>query len=128
MEHNRTLIDEFVHYQSKSSAIGPSCQLERLPNFPSDLCYEAIVCYIRSGTVAMGQACPKLFGTTQHNLWPAHKRDIAKGKKEAESKNNKNQSSLTPAQISGFWAWALSKDAETLDTVVERWPESIDPN
>ncbi|KAK0626596.1 Metallo-dependent phosphatase-like protein [Immersiella caudata] len=117
MERNRTLIDEFVNYQSKSSAIGPSCQLERLQKFPSDLCYEAIVCYIRSGTVAMGQACPKLFGTTQHNPWPAHKKDIAKEKKEAQKKNAKDQSGFTPEQIPWLWEWILSQDPESLDSI-----------
>ena len=51
MEKNRTLVSLFNTYQGKSSVKSPNCT--------SDACAEAKICYIRSGSVALGQNCPQ---------------------------------------------------------------------
>jgi hypothetical protein len=51
MERNRTLVSLFNTYQGKSSVQSPNCT--------SDACAAAKVCYIRSGSVALGQSCPQ---------------------------------------------------------------------
>ncbi|KAL5118164.1 hypothetical protein ACEQ8H_003999 [Pleosporales sp. CAS-2024a] len=57
MERNRTLVSLFNTYQGKSSIQSPNCT--------SDACAQAKVCYIRSGSVALGQSCPQGFGSVQ---------------------------------------------------------------
>lgn len=51
METNRSLVTTFNTYQGKSSV--------RTPNCTSDACAEAKICYIRSGSAALGRACPQ---------------------------------------------------------------------
>lgn len=51
MERNRTLVSLFNTYQGKSSVQSPNCT--------SAACAEAKVCYMRSGSVALGQSCPQ---------------------------------------------------------------------
>ncbi|KAK0651887.1 Metallo-dependent phosphatase-like protein [Cercophora newfieldiana] len=126
MERNHTMVDDFVNYQSKSSALGPSCRNE-MPGFPSESCYRALVCYIRSSTVALGSACPPLYGTVQHNPWPAHKREIKRlkaeaSKKEEESKKQKESQepsnpvkSVKILQTWQIWDWLLGQDIALLD-------------
>ncbi|KAH4988245.1 hypothetical protein HBI76_093330 [Parastagonospora nodorum] len=57
MERNRTLVSLFNTYQGKSSVQSPNCT--------SDACAAAKVCYMRSGSVAIGQSCPQGFGSVQ---------------------------------------------------------------
>lgn len=51
MERNRTLVSLFNTYQGKSSIQSPNCT--------SDACAAAKICYMRSGSVALGQTCPQ---------------------------------------------------------------------
>lgn len=51
MEKNRTLVSLFNTYQGKSSVQSPNCT--------SDACAAAKICYMRSGSVALGQSCPQ---------------------------------------------------------------------
>lgn len=51
MEANRTLVGVFNTLQGKSSVMSPNCT--------NDACAEAKVCYIRSGSVALGSQCPQ---------------------------------------------------------------------
>lgn len=51
METNRTLVGVFNALQGKSSMMSPNCT--------NDACAEAKVCYIRSGSVALGSQCPQ---------------------------------------------------------------------
>lgn len=51
METNRTLVGVFNTLQGKSSMMSPNCT--------NDACAEAKVCYIRSGSVALGSQCPQ---------------------------------------------------------------------
>jgi hypothetical protein len=51
MEKNRTLVTTFNRYQGKSSGRSPNCT--------SDACAAAKICYIRSGSAALGRACPR---------------------------------------------------------------------
>lgn len=51
MEQNRTLVSLFNTYQGKSSIKSPNCT--------STACAEAKICYMRSGSVALGQSCPQ---------------------------------------------------------------------
>lgn len=51
MEKNRTLVSTFNTYQGKSSVLSPNCT--------NDACARAKVCYMRSGSVALGRACPQ---------------------------------------------------------------------
>ena len=57
MEANRTLVSLFNSYQGKSSILSPNCT--------SDACAAAKVCYIRSGSTALGRQCPQGFGGVQ---------------------------------------------------------------
>lgn len=50
METDRTLVAIFNKHQGKSSGRSPNCT--------SDACAAAKICYIRSGSVALGRACP----------------------------------------------------------------------
>lgn len=51
MEANRTLVSIFNTFQGKSSIQSPNCT--------SEACAKAKVCYIRSGSVALGSQCPQ---------------------------------------------------------------------
>ncbi|KAH6662038.1 Metallo-dependent phosphatase-like protein [Halenospora varia] len=57
METNRSLVEQFNTYQGKSSVKSPNCT--------SDACAQAKVCYIRSGSAALGKACPQGFASVQ---------------------------------------------------------------
>ncbi|KAG4434700.1 hypothetical protein IFR05_009810 [Cadophora sp. M221] len=57
MESNRTLVETFNTYQAKSSVRSPNCT--------SDACAAAKVCYMRSGSAALGRACPQGFASVQ---------------------------------------------------------------
>lgn len=51
MESDRALVEKFNTYQGKNSIRSPNCT--------SDACAEAKVCYMRSGSVALGRECPQ---------------------------------------------------------------------
>jgi hypothetical protein len=51
MEKNRTLVEIFNTFQGKSSIKTPNCT--------SDICAQAKVCYIRSGSAPLGRQCPQ---------------------------------------------------------------------
>jgi len=57
MERNHTLVSEFNTLEGKSSVKSPNCT--------SDACAEAKICYIRSGSAALGRACPKGYSSVQ---------------------------------------------------------------
>ncbi|KAJ4507568.1 hypothetical protein HRR83_004148 [Exophiala dermatitidis] len=57
MAANHSLVQQFNTYQGKMSVKSPNCT--------SDACAEAKVCYMRSGSVALGSACPQGFGSVQ---------------------------------------------------------------
>ncbi|RFU31936.1 hypothetical protein B7463_g4446, partial [Scytalidium lignicola] len=57
MEKNGTLVDVFNTFQGKSSVMSPNCT--------NTACHEAKVCYMRSGSVALGRQCPQGFGSVQ---------------------------------------------------------------
>jgi hypothetical protein len=57
MERNRTLATVFNGFQGKSSIRSPNCT--------SEACTAAKICYIRSGSVALGRQCPQGFGSVQ---------------------------------------------------------------
>lgn len=51
MEANHDLVSKFNSFEGKMSVRSPNCT--------SDACAEAKVCYMRSGSVALGKACPQ---------------------------------------------------------------------
>jgi hypothetical protein len=51
MESNHSLVSQFNTYQGKMSVRSPNCT--------SVACAEAKICYIRSGSVALGKQCPQ---------------------------------------------------------------------
>ena len=51
MEANRTLISIHNTYQGKTSVKSPNCT--------SDACAQAKICYMRSGSAALGRSCPQ---------------------------------------------------------------------
>jgi hypothetical protein len=57
MEKNKTLVTTFNTYQGKMSVMSPNCT--------SDACAAAKVCYMRSGSAALGKACPQGFASVQ---------------------------------------------------------------
>ena len=57
MQKNKTLVATFNTYQGKSSVMSPNCT--------SDACAAAKVCYMRSGSVALGRQCPQGFASVQ---------------------------------------------------------------
>ena len=57
MESNKSLVETFNTYQGKSSVRSPNCT--------SDACQQAKVCYMRSGSTALGKACPQGFASVQ---------------------------------------------------------------
>lgn len=57
MERNKTLVEVVNNFQGKSSIRSPNCT--------SDACAAAKVCYMRSGSVALGRQCPQGFASVQ---------------------------------------------------------------
>ncbi|KAK3377756.1 Metallo-dependent phosphatase-like protein [Podospora didyma] len=57
MEEDRTLATLFNTYQGKSSVRSPNCT--------SEACTAAKICYIRSGSAALGRQCPQGFASVQ---------------------------------------------------------------
>ncbi|KAK4204228.1 Metallo-dependent phosphatase-like protein [Triangularia verruculosa] len=57
MEKDRQLASLFNTYQGKSSVRSPNCT--------SDACVAAKICYIKSGSTALGRACPQGFASVQ---------------------------------------------------------------
>lgn len=57
MERDRSLVVTYNKYQSKSSVRAPNCTAEA--------CAAAKICYIRSGSAALGRQCPQGFDSTQ---------------------------------------------------------------
>jgi hypothetical protein len=51
MEANHTLIEQFNAFEGKMSVKSPNCT--------NNACAEAKVCYMRSGSVALGKSCPQ---------------------------------------------------------------------
>lgn len=51
------LVDRFNTLQGKSSTQTPNCT--------NEACAQAKVCYMRSGSVALGRSCPQGFGSVQ---------------------------------------------------------------
>jgi hypothetical protein len=51
MEKDHNLVTKFNMYQGRSSVKSPNCT--------SDACAEAKICYMRSGSVALGSQCPQ---------------------------------------------------------------------
>ncbi|KAM7221685.1 Metallo-dependent phosphatase-like protein [Rhypophila decipiens] len=58
MERDRSLVSLFNTYQGKSSVKSPNCT--------SEACAKAKVCYIRSGSTALGSLCPQGFASVQN--------------------------------------------------------------
>ncbi|KAF2091197.1 hypothetical protein K490DRAFT_71424 [Saccharata proteae CBS 121410] len=57
MERDHGLVSLFNTYQGKESVKSPNCT--------NAACAEAKVCYMRSGSVALGQQCPQGYGSVQ---------------------------------------------------------------
>lgn len=51
MEDDHTLVEKFNMFQGRSSVMSPNCT--------SEACARAKVCYMRSGSVALGRVCPQ---------------------------------------------------------------------
>ncbi|KAH8812697.1 sphingomyelin phosphodiesterase-like protein [Xylogone sp. PMI_703] len=57
MEKNSTLVQIHNTFQGKSSVMSPACT--------TDTCFAAKICYMRSGSVALGRQCHQGFGSVQ---------------------------------------------------------------
>ncbi|RMD44781.1 hypothetical protein DV735_g345, partial [Chaetothyriales sp. CBS 134920] len=57
MEEDRSLVTKFNNYQGRLSVKSPNCT--------STACTTAKICYIRSGSVALGRQCPQGFSSVQ---------------------------------------------------------------
>lgn len=57
MERNRTLVELFTQYQGKSSSKSKKCETEE--------CAKAKICYMRSGSTALGKQCKSGYGSVQ---------------------------------------------------------------
>ncbi|KAK3402977.1 Metallo-dependent phosphatase-like protein [Sordaria brevicollis] len=57
MEKNTTLVELFTKYQGKSSAKSKKCETEE--------CRKAKICYMRSGSTALGKQCKSGYGSVQ---------------------------------------------------------------
>ncbi|KAK5676882.1 hypothetical protein LTS10_010646 [Elasticomyces elasticus] len=57
MEDDYSLVSTFNTLEGKTSVKSPNCTC--------DACAEAKICYMRSGSVALGRACPQGFGSVQ---------------------------------------------------------------
>ena len=62
MEADHSLVSLFNTYEGKSSVHTPNCT--------NAGCAEAKICYIRSGSAALGQACPQGYGSVQSPFTP----------------------------------------------------------
>lgn len=62
MEKDISLVSQFNTYEGKSSIKTPNCT--------SAACAAAKICYIRSGSTALGQACPQGYGSVQSAFTP----------------------------------------------------------
>lgn len=63
MEKDHSLVSTFNTYEGKSSVMSPNCT--------NDACAEAKICYIRSGSTALGRACPQGYSSVQSPFKPA---------------------------------------------------------
>jgi hypothetical protein len=57
MEKNHTLVSVYNTFQGKSSVKSPNCT--------NNACAQAKICYIRSGSAALGRNCLQGFGSVQ---------------------------------------------------------------
>ena len=57
MEADHSLVSTFNTYEGKSSVLSPNCT--------SNACAAAKICYIRSGSAALGRQCPSGFSSVQ---------------------------------------------------------------
>lgn len=62
MEGDISLVEKFNTFQGKSSIMTPNCT--------SVACQKAKVCYMRSGSAALGRACPQGYGSVQSAFDP----------------------------------------------------------
>lgn len=62
MERNISLVSQFNTYEGKSSIMSPNCT--------NAACQAAKICYMRSGSVALGRACPQGYGSVQSPFNP----------------------------------------------------------
>lgn len=63
MEADLGLVQLFNHYEGKSSVMSPNCT--------DAACARAKVCYMRSGSVALGRQCAQGYGSVQSAFEPA---------------------------------------------------------
>jgi hypothetical protein len=63
MEENHSLVSLFNAYEGKSSVKSPNCT--------NDACAEAKICYMRSGSVALGKECPQGYASVQSAFDPS---------------------------------------------------------
>lgn len=63
MEEDYSLASTFNSYEGKLSVMTPNCT--------SEACARAKVCYIRSGSTALGRACPQGYGSVQSAFEPS---------------------------------------------------------
>lgn len=62
MEKDHSIVTKFTQLQGKSSVKSPNCT--------NTACAEAQICYIRSGSVALGKQCPQGYGSVQSAFSP----------------------------------------------------------
>ena len=62
MEKDHSLVSKFNTYEGKSSVMTPNCT--------SAACAAAKICYMRSGSTALGMACPGGYGSVQSAFDP----------------------------------------------------------
>lgn len=62
METNIGLVEKFNTFQGKSSVLTPNCT--------SEACAQAKICYMRSGSAALGRQCPQGYGSVQSAFDP----------------------------------------------------------
>ncbi|GIZ37078.1 hypothetical protein CKM354_000054100 [Cercospora kikuchii] len=62
MEKDHSLVSTFNTLQGKTSVLSPNCT--------NDACAEAKICYMRSGSVALGRQCPQGYGSVQSAFKP----------------------------------------------------------
>ncbi|KAI7346729.1 sphingomyelin phosphodiesterase-like protein [Hortaea werneckii] len=62
-DESNELVSKFNTFQGKSSVRSPNCT--------NAACAEAKVCYMRSGSAVLGQACPQGYGSVQSGFLPS---------------------------------------------------------
>lgn len=62
MESDISLVSKFNTFEGKSSVKTPNCT--------NEACAQAKICYMRSGSVALGRACPQGYGSVQSAFNP----------------------------------------------------------